>query len=56
MMSKDQSNILPQSIIMSSFIISGVALIGIVHAFDIDWYLPTLAYGVAAYFAWQRYF
>ncbi len=55
-MHKDKTNILPQAIILSSFVISGVALIGIVHALDIDWYLPTLAYGVTAYLAWQKFF
>lgn len=55
-MSKRKLDILPQTIIVSSFTLSGVALIGLIHAFDIDWYLPTLAFVAVAYFSWQRFF
>ena len=55
-MLKRKLNILPQTIILSSFILSGVALIGLIHVLNIDWYLPTLAFGVVAYFSWQRFF
>ena len=51
-----KSGSLPQSIILASLVISGVGLLGIINAFNIDWYLPTLAYGVTIYFAWKKFF
>ena len=47
---------LAEAILISAFIIAGVALVGVIHAYKVDWYLPTLAFGTVAYLTWQRYF
>lgn len=45
-----------QAIVLSAFLLSGVGLFAIVAAFKVDGYLPTLAYGVALFLSWRKFF
>lgn len=45
-----------QAIVLSAFLLSGVALFAVIAAFEVDGYLPTLAYGVAFFLSWKRFF
>lgn len=46
---------LPQSIVVSSLIFSGVAVFTVIAVADVDWFYPVLAYMLAVYFAWQHF-
>ncbi len=45
-----------QAIVLSAFLVTGVGLFATISAFQVDWYLPTLAYGVAFFLSWKKFF
>jgi hypothetical protein len=45
-----------QAIVFSTLLFLGAALFWFVTAGKADWFYPTLAYFVAVYFAWQKFF
>lgn len=48
--------ILAKSIVFSALLITGVALYAIVSIFNMYWFYPFVAFGLAVYFAWQEFF
>jgi hypothetical protein len=46
---------LVQAIVFSTLFASGVALFAVVAFTGVDWFLPTLVYGVGIYLAWIKF-
>ena len=45
---------LPQAIVLSSLMFSGVGIVITIAVTKVDWFYPVLAYMMAVYFVWQH--
>lgn len=48
--------LLIRAIIYSVVVLAGVTLIALIATTGMDWFYPTLAYSIAVYVAWEKFF